>query len=200
MRRPVKVTVWITVLAACAGAGAFVAAHTDPFPPGVEDPGAVSGTPSPSVSPEPPMVLRLTVTAATRHELHVGGACSSDWRVAVRIRVREDASVANVGPARLVGEATCPFPTAQVQARAALLALEGHVEEGTLLAALHETGERRPAGSGDLGGFFETLPRLRLHVPIEGPAEAQTVERPDGDLGRYVGRYRATLVCVTGCK
>lgn len=36
----VKVVVWILVLLVCAGAGAFVASRTDPFPPGVEDPGA----------------------------------------------------------------------------------------------------------------------------------------------------------------
>ena len=44
MRRAVKVLLWIAVFAACFGVGAYVAAHTDPFPPGVDDPGATAGS------------------------------------------------------------------------------------------------------------------------------------------------------------
>jgi hypothetical protein len=35
-----KVLIWIVVFAAFAAAGAYAASRTDPFPPGVEDPGA----------------------------------------------------------------------------------------------------------------------------------------------------------------
>ena len=42
MRRGVKVAAWAAVFLACAGVGAFIAAHTDPFPPGVDRPSATS--------------------------------------------------------------------------------------------------------------------------------------------------------------
>jgi hypothetical protein len=37
--RLVKVITWVLVFALCAALGAVVAANTDPFPPGVDDPG-----------------------------------------------------------------------------------------------------------------------------------------------------------------
>ena len=80
MRRGLKIVVWVGVFAVCAGAGAFVAAHTNPFPPGVEDPGARSTTP-PSTSPSPASERwSLAMTSATRHELHVGGASATAYR------------------------------------------------------------------------------------------------------------------------
>ena len=42
MRKGVKVAAWVAVFLACAGVGAYVAAHTDPFPPGVDRPGATA--------------------------------------------------------------------------------------------------------------------------------------------------------------
>ena len=42
MRRGVKVAAWAAVFLACAGVGAYIAAHSDPFPPGVDRPSASS--------------------------------------------------------------------------------------------------------------------------------------------------------------
>lgn len=200
MRRSVKIVVWVAVLATCAVAGAVVAAHTDPFPPGVQDPGAQPSATSSSPTPPPATpVLSLHISATTSHDLHVGGTCTSAWTIRAKVKIRADGSATGAGLARLAGEAACPFATAQVQTRSVPVALEGHMEEGTLLAALHESGDRSPAGAGDLGGFLETLPRLRLTVSLGGGADVVTVTKPDGDLGSYDGRYRSTVTCMTGC-
>ena len=54
MRRWVKVAAWAAVFLACAGIGAYIAAHTDPFPPGVDRQGeSPFPTVSPSTSPTP---------------------------------------------------------------------------------------------------------------------------------------------------
>ena len=51
MRRLGKVLAWTLVFAACAAVGAVVAANTNPFPPGVEDPGArLDGSSDPMAS------------------------------------------------------------------------------------------------------------------------------------------------------
>jgi hypothetical protein len=57
---------WVGILLACAGVGAFVASRSDPFPPGVRDPGAV---PSESPSPSKPDLVRweLTMSSRTKH-------------------------------------------------------------------------------------------------------------------------------------
>ncbi len=40
MHRVLKVAAWAALFLACAGVGAYIAAHSDPFPPGVDRPGA----------------------------------------------------------------------------------------------------------------------------------------------------------------
>ena len=55
MPKAVKILLWIGAFLACAGVGAYVAAHTDPFPPGVDDPGAhAAGPVSTEVPTSPP--------------------------------------------------------------------------------------------------------------------------------------------------
>ena len=78
---------WVALFAACAGVGAFVAAHTNPFPPGVEDPG-VERTPSPTPTPTAtPAGAAWSggAGARTRHDLFVGGSCASDWRMCAAV-------------------------------------------------------------------------------------------------------------------
>lgn len=201
MRRPVKIALWVLVFVACATAGAVVASNVDPFPPGVEDPGARPSA-SGSTTPSPPSettVVRLVVDADTRHELYVGGSCTSDWVLRVDVVVDADGAATGTGEGRLRPGAACSFDTAQLQARGVTLAAQGHVQEGTLLLAIREDGDRTPTGAVDLGGLVETLPRLRLAVPIDGPRDVVDVERPDGELGRYVARYRASARCREGC-
>jgi hypothetical protein len=191
------VLVWTLVFAACAGAGAYVAAHTNPFPPGVQDPGSRSAS---SSAPAPAArSIVVVIEVASRHELHVGGACTSAWTLQLRIDVTPEGSASGRGDASLSGQASCPFATAQVQARSVPLFAQGHMEAGRLLLALREDGEPRPPGGGDLGGFLETIPKLRLRVVVDGQTGIVTVSKADGDLGRFVARYRATASCAAGC-
>ena len=198
MRRSRKVLVWTAVFAACAGAGAYVAAHTNPFPPGVQDPGIRTASVSPTAAPSA-MALSVTVEVDSRHELHVGGTCTSAWTLRLRIDVTPEGSASGRGTARLEGDAACPFATAQVQARSIPLLAHGHVEGGLLLLAIREDGEPRPSGGGDLGGFRETLRKLRLRAVVDGEPAVVRVWKPDGDRGRFVARYRAGASCLSGC-
>ena len=73
---------WAAVFLACAGTGAYIAAHTDLFPPGVDRQG---GSPFPTVSPSPRRRPRTpvwagTLRSVTYHELYVGGRCTTRWR------------------------------------------------------------------------------------------------------------------------
>ncbi len=97
MRRWIKVAAWAAVFLACAGVGAFIAAHTDPFPPGVDRQGespfpTVSPTPSPTPAPRP-VVWAGTLRSVTYHDLYVGGRCTTRWRGNLRFTAdpcRED--------------------------------------------------------------------------------------------------------------
>ena len=84
MPRWVKLTLWLGVFGVCAGVGAFVAAHTNPFPPGVEDPGSRPTTPTPTSGASTSQRWSLAMNSATRHDLHVGGSCRSRWHTSGR--------------------------------------------------------------------------------------------------------------------
>ena len=79
MPKWVKVLLWIGVFLACAGVGAYVAAHTDPFPPGVDDPGANSAGPVSTEVPSGGVVV--LIDTRTSHDLYVGGRCAISWRI-----------------------------------------------------------------------------------------------------------------------
>jgi len=200
VRRGVRVVVWTVVFAACAGAGAFVAAHTNPFPPGVEDPGARPTTPVPTSAAETQR-WNLVMISTTRHDLHVGGSCRSGWRTTGVLTVQPNGIASADAQAVLRGWG-CDFPVAQVQTRSVKLAVSGRPLDGRLNLRFHErVGGQSPKGSQDLGGLVETLSLLDLEVELAGEADraAATVSRPDGDLGRYVNESRIQLDCATGC-
>jgi hypothetical protein len=203
VRRGVKVIIWIVVFATCAGAGAYVAAHTNPFPPGVEDPGA-RPTP-PTTSPAPTTQLwNLVMYSATRHDLHVGGSCRSGWRTTGVVTIRPDGVARGRALARLKGW-SCDFPVAQVQTRLVRLVITGTeatstTSDGRLVLHFAEAGAA-PTGSQDLGGLTATLGQLDPRIELSGrygntPAHAS---RPDGDLGSYVNDSKVQLECATGC-
>jgi hypothetical protein len=192
----VKTLMWIAILLACAAVGAFVASRSNPFPPGVPDPGAVpseSSTTGPT--PEPPEITRWTLTMASRstHTYRVGGSCTSDWRLERgRIRVNENGSVRGGGVARLLPGATCDFPSAQVQARRVFIEILGR-RDGNRLLLRFRTDEVLPLGSQDLGAFVETLERVRVTLrerPRARASERARIERPDGDIFASVSRFQ----------
>jgi hypothetical protein len=192
----VKIILWVVVFAAAVGAGAFMASRSDPFPPGVEDPGARPITPTPTHTAPSPTVWALEMTSATAHHLHVGGSCRSDWRVRGTITIKPNGTAAGQGSAVLSQPATCDFPQSQVQTKKIALVVTGKLADGSLRLSFSEAG-RTPVGSQDLGGFTNTLSLIRPVLRIRDGSERATVSvqasRPDGDLGSYSSDSRAEL-------
>ena len=189
MRRLTKILVWTLVFAACAGIGAWVAAHTNPFPPGVEDPGArpsvgATATPAPETPEEAGSSWLVRIDARTYHDLFVGGSCAASWRVDVGIAVA-DGPIDGAGAASLKGELQCDEPTAQVQADRIDLRAVGALRDGRLRFRLEETG-RSPEGSQELSGFLETILTLRLAMPTrDGARTTFDIDAPDGGHGTF---------------
>jgi hypothetical protein len=197
MRRALKVLIWVAVFAACAGTGAYVAAHTDPFPPSV-DPGArpVDGAAS-TASPVPgegSWLVRIGVR--TFHDLFVGGRCATGWRIDVGLPL-SNGRIDGAGVATLHGELRCDEDTAQIQAERIDLRAVGSLVDGELRFKLVETG-RSPVGAQDLAGFAKTIPTLRFSLPAADGATAPfDVTVPDGDRGTYGAVGRAVLRAVS---
>jgi hypothetical protein len=196
VRRWVKVVIWSVVFIVCAGAGAYVAAHTNPFPPGVEDPGARTSPPPTGVSSER---WRLAMFSQTRHDLHVGGSCQSAWRTTGTMTIQPDGHVSGAAHARLRSW-HCDFPVAQVQTRFVRMDVKG-TRSGDRLFLDFRIDSSSPIGSQDLGGFTATVQDLAPQADItDGHAETGSrVSRPDGDLGRYVNASDVQLDCASGC-
>jgi hypothetical protein len=187
VRRPVKVLVWIVVFGACAAVGAIVAANTNPFPPGVEDPG-VRGSPGSTVEPDPSEdpggSWLMRIDTRTYHDLFVGGRCAANWRIDVGIAV-VDGPIEGAGAAVLKSDLRCDEPTAQAQAERIDLRAVGALRGDILRFRLEETG-RSPAGSQELSGFLDTIPTLVLKMPArEGATASFDVEVPDGGQGSF---------------
>jgi hypothetical protein len=200
MRRTLKVTVWVVVFAVCAGVGAFIASRTNPFPPGVQDPGARSLTPDPTPTTTPPPVpIGVTwaggIAAGTSHRLFVGGTCSTTWRITLDLEVDSLGKVQGIGTARLQGPLRCDFQTAQVQSRTLHLLLSGRHANARIALDFSVKG-RAPVGSDDYGGLIHTLsafPAMRIHA---GSIDKEiVVQVSDGDQGNYMGDYQVSLSC-----
>ena len=130
MRKGVKVAAWAAVFLACAGVGAYIAAHSDPFPPGVDRPTGSTGTSGPPISPSPssapePVAWVGSFRSFTYHDLYVGGRCTTRWRGRLRFRVDPAGIAAGNGSARLFGKLVCDFPIEQTQVQRIGLAVPG---------------------------------------------------------------------------
>ena len=148
MRRWVKVAAWAAVFLACAGVGAYIAAHTDPFPPGVDRPGEspIPTTATPTPSPPPgPVTWVGSIRSVTFHDLYVGGRCTTRWRGNLRFTVDTAGAIAGTGTARLDGQLECDFPIAQTQVRRFGLEVSGassRWHEDPVVAGLDRPDER----------------------------------------------------------
>jgi hypothetical protein len=162
MRGWQKFALWVFILLACAGIGAFVASRSNLFPPEVDVP-SPSAPASPSPSVEPSTRWRLMLTSRSSHTYRVGGSCTSDWRMRARIRVAPDGAVAGEGVAHLRPGARCDFPSGQVQAAAVVIRITGAREGRSLDLRLRPLGVE-PPGAQDLGGFVRTLPATRFSI------------------------------------
>ena len=133
MSKGLKVAAWAALFLACAGVGAYIAAHSDPFPPGVDRPtgsSLASASTSPSGPPAPERWVG-SFRSSTYHQLYVGGRCTTRWRGDLRFTVDPDTgAVEGTGAARLFGVLECDFPIAQTQVRRFRLQVVGHILEG----------------------------------------------------------------------
>lgn len=185
MRRALKTILWIAVFGACFGVGAYVAAHTDPFPPGVDDPGARR---DPDDSPTDPVggagwVVQIEMR--THHDLYVGGRCAANWRVEVTLDEVADPALSGTGAAVLKGELRCDESTAQIQADRIELEAVGTLRGDEVRFRLADIA-RSPVGAQDLSGLVKTLPTLRFRLPQHDGATASfDITVPDGDRGTY---------------
>jgi hypothetical protein len=197
--KPVKILLWVLAFVLAAGLGALVASRSNPFPPGVEDPGARSPSLLPATSPPMsssagPQMWNLAMLVRSQHRLHEGGACRSNWRVHGRLGAQTDGTLAGRAVATLRGRATCDFPQAQVQTNKIGLEVRGSLHGEKVELRFRETVES-PRGSRDLGGFVGTLPLIR---PVVGIAQGRGTEsfaesRPDGDKGEYASTGKLQL-------
>jgi hypothetical protein len=191
MRRSVKVTAWAAVFLACAGVGAYIAAHTDPFPPGVDRPGAspiatatLSPTPTSTPSPEP-VAWVGSLRSFTYHDLYVGGRCTTRWRGNLRFTVDAAGRIAGTGTVRLYGKLDCDFPIAQTQARRLGLAITGRVRDDRLTMHLTQTSID-PTNGQDFGAFGAFLP-VGISLPIgDDVASGRIVHRRVDEQGRGI--------------
>jgi hypothetical protein len=187
----VRVLLWGVILLACAGVGAFIGSRSNPFPPGVPDPGA---QPSDGPSPSPPELDEwpITMVSRTTHTFRVGGSCTSVWRVKGTLSISVTDRITGRGVARLQRGAGCDFPSAQVQAERVLVEFLGRRGGENLDLRFRDVG-RMPAGSQDLGAFVKTLETLRVAI-VERPGseikEKTRIEDPEDEIYRSTTTIR----------
>jgi hypothetical protein len=135
------------------------------------------------------------MVSKTRHRLHEGGACTSNWVTTGGLATVSSGEIGGDAVAELVPPSGCPFEQAQVQTDTLTLRVVGELAGGRIRLSFAETG-RSPTGSQDLGGFVATLPRispvLRI-VDVRDHTVAAVVE-PDGDQGSYASVNKVQLV------
>ena len=162
MPKPLKVGIWVVVFALCAGVGAFVASRSNPFPPGVEDPGAHQ-TLTPTPTQPAPTAWDLTMHVDSQHTLHEGGACHSDWDVSGTVEIQPNGEASGVGDAKLAAPASCDFAQSQVQTKELRLVITGDRAAGVLKLSFSE------ALVGPLSGIELTMtgmPGMANHAPM----------------------------------
>ncbi len=177
MRRGVKVAAWAAVFLACAGVGAYIAAHSDPFPPGVDRPSGSSSPAtlaSPSTSPQP-VVWAGNVKSVTYHELYVGGRCTTRWRGILRFTANDQGEIDGTGQMRLLGTLRCDFPIAQTQVRRFELAVHGRILPGGMALRLAQLSID-PTNGRDFGAFGAFLP-FRTLLATKDDAVNMTIDR-----------------------
>lgn len=202
MRRLVKVVVWAGVFLGAAGIGAYVAAHTELFPPGVETGAATpspSGTSTGTPTPADPTWTGV-IRSSSYHDLYVGGRCTTRWLTRFSFETLGNGKVVGSGTARLDGDRECTFPNAQINAERIEVSVVGEWDEAGFRIHLND-GERTPQGTADYGGFaptvFEDGSSAFMDVALDATGLASATVRmdrvDDQGRGRYVSVNRVTL-------
>ncbi len=190
MRRSVKVIGWVFAFSASFAVGAVIAAHSDPFPPGVTDPGAAVTSTTPPPTPAG-TTLTGTLDLRTVHTLYVGGACRTNWRGTLPLQVDSTGTVTGTGTLDLLGGLHCDFPVVQVQAKTITVSVAGSVKGQRVSLTLTDTG-RDPKASSDFGGLAHTVEFLKLSVATGGSQQVHAY-RSDGDRGGYTAAGTFTV-------
>lgn len=191
MTRSVKVIGWVFAFSASFAVGAVIAAHSDPFPPGVTDPGAAVTSTTPPPTPAG-TTLTGTLDLRTVHTLYVGGACRTNWRGTLSLQ--EDSTgtvVTGTGTLDLLGGLHCDFPAVQVQTKTITVSVAGSVKGQRVSLMLTDTG-RDPKASSDFGGLAHTVEFLKLSV-LTGGSQQVHASRYDGDRGTYTAAGTFTV-------
>ena len=196
MRRIARIALWAAVFLGAAGVGAYIAAHTELFPPGVETP-ITSGSPAPATgtpAPDDP-TWSGRISSSSSHDLYVGGRCTTDWVTTLSFDALDNGRIVGTGTSRLRGDRVCTFPNAQVNAEEIEVSVGGTWDDGGFHLSLRD-GDRSPRGTADYGGFaptvFDSGPAAVLDVDLDGEDSASAtirLERAD-EQGR--GRYHST--------
>lgn len=196
MRRGWKIVGWMFAFSSCFAIGAVIAAHSDPFPPGVIDPGA---SVSPTRSPAPPAGPTLTGTlhVQTAHYLYVGGACRTNWKGTLTIQQDATGSVSGTGAFDLTGGLHCDFAVFQAQTKTVHVGVTGSVHGKRVTLVLTDAG-LDPRASSDFGGLTHTVRFLKLSVG-EGGRQQVHASRYDGDRGTYTASGTFKLACTASC-
>jgi hypothetical protein len=198
VRRVLTVAVWAAVFLGAAGIGAYVAAHTDLFPPDVgSGPSSAASTGGPAADgPTWSGVIRSN----TYHDLYVGGRCSTRWVTQLTFDLLDGGRIAGTGTADLDGDRVCTFTNAQINVRKIRLTVAGSWGPRAFRIRL-DAGDRTPEGTTDYGGFEATVlagdASAQMTVSIETHRLASgsvRMERED-DQGRgtYVSVNRVSL-------
>ena len=169
----------VGVFVVAAGAGAFVASRSDPFPPDVDGTVATPGA-SPTLSTDHWM-LRTTTNSA--HILHVGGTCRGRWLLrAARRDARRHGDGERDREARRSGD----MPLRDLAGGGApyFLRTTSRATSATLFHLVlvfrpshHGTD---PAGSSDLAGYAAALSVMTLPVHGTSARATLTTSVPDG--------------------
>jgi len=201
--RPLKAAAWAAVFLGAAGIGAYVAAHTELFPPAVEAAATVSSSPNASGTgtpgPQDPTWAGV-IRSASYHDLYVGGRCTTDWVTRFTFDTLDNGKVVGSGTARLHGRRECTFPNAQVQVERISVAVAGDWDASGFSIRLNDV-ERTPKGTADYGGFAPTVfdegPTAVMRVDMDGEGSAsatiQMEQVDDQGRGRYVSVNHVTL-------
>jgi hypothetical protein len=196
MRRGLKIVGWVVAFSACFAVGAVIAAHSDPFPPGVTDPGATATATDSSPSPVG-STLTGAVNVRTVHYLYVGGACRTNWKGTLELQEDAQGSVTGTGAFDLLGSLQCDFPVVQAQTKTINVAVTGSVSGKRVSVTLTEA-DRDPKGTNDFGGLAHTLRFLKLSVPLGGLQQVHAA-RSDLDRGTYTATGTFSVTCSTNC-
>src|SRR5712671_1477888 len=127
MRRAAKILAWLIAFSACFAVGAVIAAHSNPFPPGVVDPGQTVA-PTGVVTPTQAPTLKGTLHLQTVHYLYVGGACRTNWKGTLAFEVDDKGGVTGTGTIDLAGELHCDFSVLQAQTKKVIVHVKGTMD------------------------------------------------------------------------